>query len=58
MYSFIWCNAIVYKMKSISSSALGLSVETSRECHIDHQILGHVIRYCVRTRPPPLAVQA
>jgi hypothetical protein len=35
MYSFIWGTALVYKIKEISSSALGLSMMTPRKCRID-----------------------
>jgi hypothetical protein len=43
MHSFIWHAAIVYKIKEISSSVLGLSVMTPCECHIDRLLPGHVI---------------
>jgi hypothetical protein len=52
MYSFIRRTAIACKIKEISSSALGLSVMTPRECRVDCLFPGHVIRYCVRTIPP------
>ncbi len=44
MYSFIWRAAIVYKIKEISSSALGISMMTPRECRVDRLFPGHVIR--------------
>jgi hypothetical protein len=39
--------------KGISSSALGLSKMTLRECGVDHLFPDHVTRCWVRTGPPP-----
>ncbi len=44
MYSFIWRTAIVYKIKEISSSVLGLSAMTPRECRVDRPFPDHVTR--------------
>ncbi len=38
--------------KDISSSALGLSVRTLRECYVDRPFPSQVIRYWVRPPPP------
>jgi hypothetical protein len=44
MYSFIQRTAIAYEIREISSSALGLSVMTPRDCRIDRLFPGPVIR--------------
>jgi hypothetical protein len=44
LYSFIWRTAIVWKIREISSNALGLSVMTPRKCRVDRPFPGHVIR--------------